>query len=388
MSPEMRAAPSAISAPIAEFSGDIAAVRAKYSATTNRIVRQYAADIEALIAQYQREGLLDELLAAKKEAERFASAMASEADPFEEIPEMPDECIVAKPERLRALQTEYVANVRRAHDWNSDQTKAVADKLMKSMEAIQKNLTRRGQIEAAIEVRNMADKLRAAAAANRLPEEFAALSDTMTKTAHAPHVQRVGADGDAEGRARPAATGPVANWKKWRLSAERPFSPDLKALYDADLVSPVSAKVLEKTGYIYFAAQQGPQNGQQIGGTLCDWSGQAVEWIVPDATALPVRIKITSERLAQDGNRGPQLFIYVIGGSPVIQMMRVELMQKECEVKILRDTTDPSRFAIFWPKAARSKPFALEDGKPVKVVIGAALNGARQACDTTVQFLQ
>lgn len=384
------AAPTAISSSISEFSNDMAEVRAKFAATTNRLVKQYAADIEALKAQYQREGLLDELLAAKNEADRFALAIGSEADPFEEIPEMPEGSIVDKPERLRMLQTEYVANVRKVHDWNSDQTKALADKLLKGMETVQKNLTRRGQINAAIEVRNIVEKLRAAAAENRLVEELAALSATQVRatSAQQPASAKGVVEGDAPVRARPVAAGPVANWKKWHLSAERPFSPDLKTLYDSDLMSPVNARVLEKTGYIYFAAQQGPQNGQQIGGTLCDWSGQATEWIVPDSSLLPVRMKITSEKLAQDGNRGPQLFIYVIGGNPVIQVMPVELMQSECEVKILRDTTDPSRFAIFWPKAARSRPFTVEDGKPVKVVIGVALNGSRQACDTTVQFLQ
>ena len=125
-----------------------------------------------------------------------------------------------------------------------------------------------------------------------------------------------------------------------------------------------------------------------MNGVFCEWIGQAVEWNIPSPDLLPAKLKITNDRLAQDTSRGPHLFISVIGGDPVVQTLRVELLDKECEVKILRDSTNPNRFALFWPKAGRTRPFSVEDGAPVRLAIGAALNGARQTCGTTVQLLQ
>lgn len=384
--------PAALNAPIADFASETSGVESRYAATTNKLVRQYFADIDALKARYQREGLLDELLAVQNEANRFATALASDPDPFEEIPEMPDDAIAASPEQLHSLQSDYVDNVRKAHDWRKSQIKNSSDKLFKNIETVQKDLTRRGKIDEAIEVRNAAEKLKTALAENRLEAALVELAKNMPKVPSG-RQSATGAGGDQSAapvapRPRPAIAGQSANWKKWRYVGDKPFSPDLKGLYNPDLVSPIGVKVLEKAGYVYFSATQGPKQGQQIGGTLCDWSGQATEWNVLDPGDLPVKLKVVSETLALDGNRGPQLFVYVIGGEPMVQFMRVELMQRECEIKILRDTTDSTRFAIFWPKAGRSKPFTLQEGKPVKVVFGIALNGARQTCDASIQFLQ
>jgi len=363
-----------VTATLADFSADIARAEAKYAATTNRLVRQYAADTAALRNKYQSEGLLDEYLAAKKEADRFTAAITGESDPFEEIPMMPYECIVYRPEQLRSMQMKFLSAVREAGAQLRTQRSASADKLLAQIERVQKELTKKGRIEEAIEVRDTADKVRAAVASGRLQQFVESMQPR----------QETGGPEQKAAHQRPAAIPP---WRKWEFVGEKPFSPDLKNVVNLDLITPVVAKNYEKMGKAVFATQRGLQQGQQVSGVICEWVGAAVEWNVPSPDLLPVRMTIKSGTLSPSSNRGPKLFIYVMAGDRIIQSMPVELMQSECEVRIVRDTADTTRFAIFWPGARRSKPFTLEGGA-VRVIIGVAMNGALDACDTTVQFLQ
>lgn len=394
----LAAVPQGVSTSLAGFANEIAANEAQYVAVTNKITRQYSADVEMLKRKFQSEGLLDEYLASKKESERFAAAIAGNPDPFEEIPEMPFDCIVSKPEALRTLQLRYLASIKDARGQKKAQDAALADRLLKRIEAVQKELTRKGQIDEAIETRNIAEKIRAAVMSGKTGEIVARYGIAQPQEgARTPEPTGVTApqaapDAGEQPRARVprpqlAATA-GANWSKWEFAGERPFSPELRDLFHPDLVSPIAARNFEKTGRSVFAAQRGLQQGQQVGGVLCEWSGTALEWNVADPSFLPTKMKITSDKVAPSGNRGPKLFIYVIGGIPQIQQMPVELMQDECEIRIVRDSSDPTHFALYWQKARRREDFSIADGTPVKVVIGVALNGPYQSCDTTVQFLQ
>lgn len=368
------AVPQVVAAALEDFSADIARAEARYAATTNRLVRQYAADIDALRNKYQSEGLLDEYLAAKKEADRFTAAVTGESDPFEEIPAMPYSCIVYRPEQLRSMQMKFMSAVREAGAQLRTQRSASADKLLAQIERIQKELTRKGRIDEAIEVRSTADKVRAAAASGRLPQFIESMQPRQEP------------DGPAQ-KSAPQRSAAIPAWRKWKFVGEKPFSPDLKGVVNLDLITPVVARNFDKMGKAAFATQRGLQQGQQVGGVICEWVGAAVEWNVPSPDLLPVRMSIRSGKLSPRSDRGPKLFIYVMDGERVIQSMPVELMQSECEVRIVRDTEDTTRFAIHWPGARRARPFTLEGGA-VRLIVGVAMNGALDTCDTTVQFLQ
>lgn len=397
------ALPQAVLFTISEFATETANIDVRFAATTNRFAKQYVEDLDALRRKYQGEGMLDELLAVKNESERFTAALSGEADPFEEIAEMPEDCIVKSPAPLRNLQLKYVASLRDAFDASRSQSDAATAKLLKRIEAVQKELTRRGKIDSAIEVRSLAERLRKAIEEKRLAEELASIAPAPAPSAPAPAAPASSTAGASAGapsqarevpeaapapRPRPASMMPGANWKKWQYAGDRPFSPELKDLLSPGISSTVTAKFIDRGGTVFFSAAEGPREGQWVGGVFCEWSGQAAEWNVTSPDHLPAKLKITNDRLAQDSSRGPHLFVSVIGGDPAVQTLRVELLHQECEVKILRDSTNPNRFALFWPKAARTKPFTVEAGKPVRLVIGVALNGARQACSTTVQLLQ
>ena len=382
------AVPAEVGGFLSDFLREMKAVDANYSAATNRLPRQYASDLAALQKRYQSEGLLDELLAVKKELSRFQTAIAGEGDPFEDIPEMTEDVLVESPEPLRALQDRYISSRRDIAGRKKSEEDVASEKLLKRLDTVKRDLTRRGKIDEAMEIRAVEERVKTAIEDGTVlarAEAIAGKAEPQPAAEPAPATAAPGDSPDASEAQQPAERKRPANWSKWAYVGERAFSPDLRGLFNPDLHSPVSLRVLEKTGFITFAAERGLQP-QQVGGALCDWSGQAVEWTVSDVANLPVDIKINAKHLAPDMKHGPRLFIYVLGGEPAVARMEVELMQQECLVRILRDTTDPTRFAIFWPKAGRSRPFTMKEGARARVIIGAALSGIREKCDTAVQF--
>ena len=146
--------PAAVAAYGREFAKDVLGAQTAYTAATNRIPAKYARDLEVLQAKFQEAGNLDALLAVKKEIERYRRAKAEEADPFETVPEMPSDVIVAEPAELRQLQERYVESFTEAA---ADFKKGISesgDRLRAQIKAAETSLTKAGKIEEAIAMRN------------------------------------------------------------------------------------------------------------------------------------------------------------------------------------------------------------------------------------------
>ncbi len=386
------ALPQEINVHLAEFAREVRSANARFAAATNALPKKYIADLSAMQKKFQSDGLLDELLAVKSELTRFQTALAAEADPFEEVPEMPEEALVDTPEMLRQLQDKYLASRREIFSQLSADIDTHSEKLLKRIESMKKDLTRQNRIEEAMEVKGAEERLKQAIGDGAIMDYIARIAQQQRPDAGQDRADQKPADPKAAATPpqpgeRKAPRAPQA-WQKWTYMGDRPFSPDLRGLFNPDIQPVIEARVVEKVGKIVFQSIR-ECRPQQIGGTLCQWVGAAAIWGVSDVSQLPVDIKISSRKLATMIDKGPQLFIYVFGSSSAnvpIQSMKVELMQSECVVKILRDTQNPERFTIFWPKAGRSKPFTLAADAKVTVVIGVSLFGSREICDTTVQF--
>ena len=384
------ALPQEMAVHLAEFAREVRGANARFAASTNALPKKYIGDLAAMQKKFQAEGLLDELLAVKSETKRFQSALAAEADPFEEVPEMPEEALVDTPEQLRQLQDKYLESRREIFSQLSADIDTHSEKLLKRIETMKKELTRQNRIEEAMEVKGAEEKLKQAIGDGAIMDYIALLAQQKPDDGQGRAEQKPAEPREAEvveqGGDRKAPR-PPQPWRKWTFMGDRPFSPDLRGLFNPDIQPVVEARVIEKAGKVIFQSTR-ECRPQQIGGTLCQWIGAAAIWGVQDVSQLPVDIKISSRKLATMMDKGPQLFIYIFGSSAnvPIQWMKVELMQAECVVKILRDTQNPERFTIFWPKAGRSKPFQLAADAKVSVVIGVSLGGTREMCDTIVQF--
>lgn len=365
---------------LAEYAKEIRIANERFVAATNRIAVQYPVDLDKMHRKYQSEGLLDELLAVKKEKERFSAVFSGELDPFEAIPEMTEDVLVDFPEPLSELQRNYRSQRESVDEARRQDVDQSSGKLLERIEQHQRNLTKRGKIDEAIEVRGAAEKIKAGI------EDGSLASKILLARAQSPREEEAPAKSDEEqvqGEKPPRRSfGP---WRKWTFVGDKPFSPDMSAIFHPDIRTSVSSRILEKAGNATFHADKGLAP-QTVGGRLCYFSGRAAVWRLESPENLSADMLVTSRKPAPSRDKGPKFHVYVIQDRKIVQSIDVPLMSQETAVRIVKDSTSENHFALFWPRGGISKIFDLGKSSPVTVIMGVSLGSAREACDVTVQL--
>lgn len=341
----------------------------KYVSSTNGLPRKYLDGLKSLHKHYQSQGALDELLAVKNEIERFQKACISPVDPFELVPELPPDAVVSTPEALRIGQERYIADRERIENTRLAELDNLSQGLLKRLESIQKKLTQDDRIDEALEIRKLLADSRSAIEGGFI-SEFAAKLASMSPSAEISTAKANKKCGSA--------------FARWVALPDLPFSPNLHSLIHADLQSTVTISPHSIGKGFDFFATSGP-DPQTVASTLCREVGQAKCWRVDSPEDLAVNIKATSYVLSQGRNKGPILYVAIFSGKNPIAMLQTPLTQKEMVVRIIRDPSNPLRYALF-SRGGASKQFELRKEASVNVMVGVALVGARETCDTLIDF--
>lgn len=350
-----------------EFKKAETQIEQRHISATNNLPSKYIEGLVALQKHYQSEGALDELLAVKKELERFQKASLGPFDPFELVPELPKDAIVASPDALRLGQERYIAKKEQIENAVLTDFENLSQGLLKRLEAIQRDLTKSDQIDDAIKVRQLILESREAIS-NGSISEFASKIALKSPSASSAKAEKKGA----------------SSFSKWVSLGDMPFSPSLRGFCHSDLQSTVSVSPHSiGTGFDFFATS-GP-SPQTVASTLCREVGQTLCWRVNSLEDLAIDIKATSHKLSTGRNKGPLLCVAVFSGKNQVATIRVPLMQKDMCVRILQDPSVSTRFAIFC-RGGAPRQFELRDGIPINVMVGVALVGVRETCDTLIDF--
>ena len=370
-----------------EFAREAAACQAAYAAATNRIPAKYTRDLEALRAKFQEAGDLDSLLAVKNEIARYKKAKSEEADPFETVPEMTAEVIVAAPAELRQLQEQYVASFT---DAAAALRKGVAERgerYRAQIKEAQSALTKAGKIEEAIAVRDAGARISRLLDSGDLSELLAAqgvstVAEAAKDTAAAPAKTPVQPSGT---KAPASTTKATASTTRWRYRQTRAFSRDLPNYFAPDVPD-------ELSGEFDTARNRGSVTGRcvlaakQVGDVLCSWNGRAFLWDVADASSLPVEIRVKTQTLSAGSDRGPYLEVAVFANGFKRRAISVPLGRPDEIVKIMRDTTRENGFALNWPHGKQLVPFEIQNGERINVLIGVVLHNVGEACNVSFQL--
>ncbi len=353
---------------------------AKYIAETNAIPQRYLADLKALQGKFQQAGDLDGLLAVQQEQKRYTAALAAEPDPFEKFPEMTADDLVAEPEELRKLQTQYVESFTSAEKALNDFFHEGAEKYLAFIEGEQKALTRAGKIDEAIAVRAEGVKLAEAIESGALFTRI--VSGAGTKAASGTETSSSPASGEAGASTEEA---PPVGWSRWQFLGAQSFSRDLPRFLSPDIPGEITAQFRKDEGKGFFIGRKTSQ-GVQVGSVLCTWVGRAFVWDVQDLDDLPVNFLVTSEKLSKGSESGPHLQLAILAGGKRAALLNVPLQRKEEVVRIVRDSNNPNRFALFWPYGRVSEKVEFAPGAKVMVLLGVSLHNPGESCSTTVQF--
>ena len=360
-----------------EFAKDIAGYRAVYAATTNRIPGKYRHDLEVLQAKFQEAGDLDGLLAVKKEVERYRKVKTEDVDPFETVPEMTADVIVAAPEELRKLQEQYVASFTEAATTLKNSISERGEKYRTQIKAAQTALTKAGKIDEAIAVRNEGDRVSKILDSGDI-SELLGPTDVQPQAPATPSPALPRRDG---GKAvQPSAT-------KWQLLGTYAFSRDLPRYFAPDVPNELTADY-NPAKAIGTLSGRCSVAAAQVGDVLCSWNGRAFVWDVAGANDLAADIRIKSRTFSSSAKSGPQLEIAVLTKNGIrIKSISVPIMKADETVKIVRNPDNSGRFALFWPHGRKSEQFEIQQGTALKVLIGAVLNNPGETCDLSFQLV-
>ena len=361
-----------------EFARDVMGFRAEYVAATNGIPVKYKRDLEALQATFQKAGDLDGLLAVKKEVERYRNAKAEDVDPFEAVPEMTADVIVAAPQELRKLQEQYVASFTEAATALKKNIAERGEKYRAQIKAAQTALTRAGKIDEAIAVRDEGDRVSKILDSGDITEllDSSAAQSVPSPPPAAPQPQPRRDNGK---KTQSSAT-------KWQLLGTYAFSRDLPRYLAPDVPNELVADynpakaICTLSGRCTVAAAQ-------VGEVLCSWNGCAFIWEMVSIDDLATDIRLKSRTLSSGADRGPQLELAVLANNVKIKSLSVQLCKADDIVRIVRDTTNGNRFSLYWPLGSKSAVFEIPSGAKLRVLIGAVLHNPGEICDLSFQLI-
>lgn len=363
-----------------DFAKDVAGFRAIYVAETNNIPAKYKRDLEALQSKFQKAGDLDGLLAVKKEIGRYQKAKTEEADPFEAVPEMTADVIVAEPQELRKLQEQYVASFTEAASTLKKSISERGEQYRSQIKAAQTALTRAGKIDEAIAVRNEGDRISKILDSGDIAELLGVVGALPAATPSATQPQTTSKPRrDNDRKAPPSAT-------KWLLRGTPAFSRDLPRYFAPDVPNEFSADynpakaVGTLSGRCTVAAAQ-------VGDVLCSWNGRAFVWDVASADDLATDIRVKARTLSSGADRGPQLELAVFANGVKLQSLSVQICKAEDIVRIVRDASNGNRFSLYWPLGSKSSVFEVPAGVKLRVLLGAVFHNPGETCDLSFQLV-
>lgn len=386
--------PSELNGFIEVFANEMRQVAQRYSVATNRLPQKYVIDLQKMQKQYQSEGALDELLAVKNELERFQSVFNSPLDPFETVPEMPQDALASEPQDLIDLQNTYIVEKGTIEDTLKEESCEASDKLLKSIEGVQKELVKQDRLDEAIKIREFSKKIKEAIDNDSIMYYITEIipgsvleeeNSEQSEGGDARETRKNIIVPDKGTSVRQSSRAKFTPWHRWKYVNNFAFSPDLEKMFSSDIQTPFTVNVREKIGLMTFSAQEGLPP-QKVGMSICQWVGSLSLWNVPEGADLSASIRISSSTTTSDEKKGPHFFISTIAGGTILETLRIPITSENILVKIVRDTKRPEHYALFWPKGGISKQFDVPSGASVKIAIGAAISGTRDSCRMSIQL--
>ncbi len=355
-----------------------------------RIAQQYQDAIRGLpsthsnqMASLQRKlqdaGDLDGYLAVNQELKRFCNAVQTEPDPFEEIPEMPKSALVEQPELLRTLQDQYIKAYKDKSDQRSKNLEALYRNHIAQLETLKADLTIKGRIPDAVNVKKEIERLRKGLEEKTLlPQILATLParPRLSFTAsHAPTAEP------------PSATtniptyGRTPDWAKWKFDRVSNCTSDSSLFDHPDLPDQLTLDFSAKTGRGRISGRCEVER-QTINMRECTWFGKAIQWKVKDLSTLNATIILQSKEISPGNGYGPRAHLVLLTDKGTLgEWLEVPLMWKDATLTIAKDPL-ANRCTLGWVQGKIKKVVDLPTSGTVRVLLGLSVRNLGERCDT------
>ena len=352
--------------------------------------------------------------AVRKEASRFMKALADEGDPFETVPELTQEDIVAAPGALRTIQEAYAAR-RTANDFTRDEkVTALAEKLTATLDALQKRYAAEGKAAEAAAIRKEATRIRVAMQrkdfATRAMQEAGIKPRLMPPAPDPATIQEKAETAQAVGGTRNLAANAIhelpaviqaflmkpleydKDWPpgvaKWTYENTGNYSHDFSIYRQPGQPDELGIFAYPKTMRAYVRGTK-RQSSVNLEGKTLNWMGKAMAWKLKDSRDLVCQIIFRTKRPALSEAGGPAACVAVYSineNNRLIASMSVPMLGEETSLRMAKHYSY-NRMNIVWEGTKRKRGFTIPDHMPMRVVVGIAGFAPGEEIDATIEIL-
>lgn len=362
------------------YTNEITRIAGQYIEAVKGLPRQYQTDLLEMQKKLQESGDLDGMLAVAKEAKRFAAALAGERDPFETVPEMPENALVNEPVVLRALQDNYLKRYKDGADLRYSRLNELTSRYIKGLTGIQKELTRKDRIADAVFVRHEVERLRNAATNEQFVAQILAMLPESTGN-NANEVQPPTRTTEQTNNTS-VSYGAVPNWAKWEWEKTDNYAQEGYLFAHPDLPDELEINFNPKTG-----------RGRIFGRCNFDrmvvdmrertWFGKAIMWQIPDAQNLNTTFLLQSREISAGQNYGPVAQLVLFSDKTPLQAITVPLMATETTLRVVKDP-EGNRCALMWLQGKRTEKINLPATGTLHLLLSITVRNPGERCDTTI----
>ncbi len=394
------------------FRAGLVKIAGDYDASLLPLAENYVLELKKLSNRLKEAKDQPGMDAVRKEAGRFMQALSAEPDPFETVPELTTENIVATPEALRLIQEAYVARRTTNDLTRNEKVTALTEKYIGGLELLQNRATSDGKAGDAAALKKEATRMRVA----MQRKDFAnrAFDEASAKYRLIPPVPDV-----ANLKERAETTQPTTR----NLSALslNDLNPAIQAFlmkpleYDKDWPPEITKWKFEGSGNyshdfsLYNQAGQPDELGifafpktmrAYVRGTIkystvnfdnkaLSWMGKAMSWKLTDSRDLVCKVVYRTKKPALKEEGGPAACVAVYSISEnnrLIASMSVPMLNEETQVRMAKHYSY-NRMNIAWDGTKRKRGFTIPDHMPMRVVVGIAGFAPGEEVDATIEIV-
>ncbi|MDD4101839.1 MAG: hypothetical protein PHU80_04315 [Kiritimatiellae bacterium] len=398
-------------------------MREAYLAELTKIAGEYDAALLPMAENYLLElrGLAIRLTglkdttgteSARKEAARFMKALGNDPDPFETVPELPDDVLVDVPSALRLTQQEYAARRTAADLLRNEKVIALADKYISGLDRLVAHFEQANQTQQAAASKKEATRMRVAMQrkdfANRAFEEAGAkyrlvppmpdIANLKERAAEPePIVQKLSALSlvDLPAVIQAYLMKPLEydkDWPpeitKWRYEGAGNYSHDFSLYNLPGMPDELGIFAYPKTmrAYVRGTVRHSTLN---FDNKAVSWLGKGMSWRLNDSRDLVCKIIYRTKRPALKEDNGPAacVAVYSIDESDrLIASMSVPMLEEETQVRVAKHYSY-NRLNIVWEGSKRKRGFTIPNHMPMRVVVGVVGYAPGEEIDATIEIV-
>jgi len=158
-------------------------LRRQYTIDTAKAPERHISAMLDLEKQYQMSGDLRSLIAVRDERKRFTSS-----------PSISDMVLAERPDKLRALQMQYIQAHEERKRNLARNTLDLSQKYVRRLQTLEKDLTKKGRIEDALKIMEEAERIKTSEEVATARAQASGSSQRVPEPAFEPRIQLIGTD--------------------------------------------------------------------------------------------------------------------------------------------------------------------------------------------------